>query len=54
VAALKEVDRIAEDIVIVVREVKGDRVKIGIEALKLVRVLRGELLGKALTAKNAT
>ena len=36
--------RIAEDIVIIVQEVKGDLVKIGIEAPKLVRVLRGELL----------
>ena len=38
---------IAEDIVIVVQKVRGDRVTIGIEAPELVRVLRGELLGNA-------
>ena len=35
--------RIADDIVIVVREIKGNRVSIGIEAPKPVCVLRGEL-----------
>jgi carbon storage regulator len=40
-----EAIRIAEDIVIVIQEVKGDRVKISIEAPRRVRVLRGELLG---------
>jgi carbon storage regulator len=35
--------RIAGDIVVVVTAIQGDRVKIGIEAPKLVRVLRGEL-----------
>ena len=35
--------RIAEDIVVVVTAIQGDRIKIGIEAPKSVRVLRGEL-----------
>jgi carbon storage regulator len=35
--------RIAADIVIVVTAIQGDRIKIGIEAPKSVRVLRGEL-----------
>ena len=35
--------RIADDIVIVVKEIKGNRVRIGIEAPKSVCVLRGEL-----------
>ena len=35
--------RIAGDIVIVVTAIQGDRIKIGIEAPKSVRVLRGEL-----------
>jgi carbon storage regulator len=34
---------IEKDIVVVVRQIKGDRVSIGIEAPKKVRVLRGEL-----------
>jgi carbon storage regulator len=38
--------RIAEDIVVVVTAIQGDRIKIGIEAPKSVRVLRGELLNK--------
>ena len=49
-----EAIRIAEDIVLVVREVKGERVKIGIEAPALVRVLRGELLANPLTVQAAT
>jgi carbon storage regulator CsrA len=40
-----EAIRIAEDIEIVFQEVRGDRVKIGIEAAKMICVLRGELLG---------
>jgi len=35
--------RIAGDIVVVVTAIQGDRIKIGIEAPKSVRVLRGEL-----------
>ena len=35
--------RIAADIVVVVTAIQGDRIKIGIEAPKSVRVLRGEL-----------
>lgn len=35
--------RIAGDIVVVVTAIQGDRVKIGIEAPKTIRVLRGEL-----------
>ena len=35
--------RIADDIVIVVKEIKGNRVSIGVEAPKSVCVLRGEL-----------
>ncbi len=35
--------RIARDIVAVVTAIQGDRIKIGIEALKTIRVLRGEL-----------
>jgi carbon storage regulator len=35
--------RIAGDIVIVVTAIQGDRIKIGIEAPRSVRVLRGEL-----------
>jgi carbon storage regulator len=38
-----ETVRIARDIVVVVRQIKGDRVSVGIEAPKSVRVLRGEL-----------
>ncbi|MGD9633153.1 MAG: carbon storage regulator [Pirellulales bacterium] len=34
---------VAEDIVVVVKWIKGDRVSIGIEAPKKLRVLRGEL-----------
>jgi carbon storage regulator CsrA len=34
---------IAEDIVIVVRAIQGDRIKIGIEAPKHIQVLRAEL-----------
>ena len=34
---------IAKDIVIVVKQIKGDRVSVGIEAPKMIRVLRGEL-----------
>jgi len=37
--------RISGDIVVVVAAIQGDRIKIGIEAPKSVRVLRGELLG---------
>jgi len=35
--------RVADDIVIVVKEIKGNRVSIGVEAPKWVCVLRGEL-----------
>jgi carbon storage regulator len=35
--------RIAADIVVVITAIQGDRIKIGIEAPKSVRVLRGEL-----------
>lgn len=35
---------IGEDIVIVVRELRGGHVKLGIEAPSSIRVLRGELL----------
>jgi carbon storage regulator len=35
--------KIAADIVVVVTAIQGDRIKIGIEAPKSVRVLRGEL-----------
>jgi carbon storage regulator len=35
--------RIAADIVVVVTAIQGDRITIGIEAPKSVRVLRGEL-----------
>jgi carbon storage regulator len=35
--------RIARDIVVVVTAIQGDRIKIGIEAPRSVRVLRGEL-----------
>jgi carbon storage regulator len=35
--------RISGDIVVVVTAIQGDRIKIGIEAPKSVRVLRGEL-----------
>ena len=35
--------RIAADIVVVVKAIQGDRIKIGIEAPKSVRVMRGEL-----------
>jgi len=42
--------RISGDIVVVVKEIQGDRIKIGIEAPKLVRVLRGELQGTPLTS----
>ena len=35
--------RIAGDIVVVVTAIQGDRIKIGIEAPKTIRVLRGEL-----------
>ena len=45
---------VSGDILVVVRDVKGDRVKIGIEAPKLVRVLRGELFGKPLTVQGTT
>ena len=34
---------IAEDIVVFVKWIKGDRVSVGIEAPKKLRVLRGEL-----------
>lgn len=44
--------RISENIVVVVKEIQGDRVKIGIEAPKLVRILRGELLGIPLTGRR--
>lgn len=46
--------RIGKDIVVVVTAIKGDRVSIGIDASKLVRVLRGELLSKLSTAEEAT
>jgi len=35
--------RIADDIEVVVMAIQGDRIKIGIEAPKTIRVLRGEL-----------
>ena len=35
--------RIAGDIEVVVTAIQGDRIKIGIEAPKTIRVLRGEL-----------
>ncbi len=35
--------RIAGDIEVIVKAIQGDRIKIGIEAPKSVRVLRGEL-----------
>ena len=35
--------RIAADIEVVVTAIQGDRIKIGIEAPKTIRVLRGEL-----------
>jgi carbon storage regulator len=35
--------RIAGDIVVVVTAIKGDRVSVGIDAPKMIRVLRGEL-----------
>ena len=35
--------RIAGDIVVVVKAIQGDRIRIGIEAPKTIRVLRGEL-----------
>jgi carbon storage regulator len=35
--------RIAGDIVVVITAIQGDRIKIGIEAPKSIRVLRGEL-----------
>jgi carbon storage regulator len=35
--------RIAADIEVVVMAIQGDRIKLGIEAPKSVRVLRGEL-----------
>ena len=39
--------RIADDIVIVVKAIKGNRVSIGVEAPKSVCVLRGEVLGSS-------
>ena len=44
--------RIAGDIVVVVTAIQGDRIKIGIEAPKLVRVLRGELLDTRRTVQH--
>lgn len=38
-----EAIRIGTDIVIIVRQIKGDRVSVGIEAPITIRVLRGEL-----------
>ena len=35
--------RIADEIELVVTAIQGDRIKIGIEAPKTIRVLRGEL-----------
>jgi len=35
---------IADDIMIVVKAIQGDRIKVGVQAPKLLRVLRGELL----------
>ena len=36
--------RVADNVVIVVTEIKGNRVKIGVEAPQSYQVLRGELL----------
>ncbi len=38
-----EAVHIAKDIVVVVRQIEGDRVSVGIQAPKSIRVLRGEL-----------
>jgi len=35
--------RIADDIEVVVMAIRGDRIKIGIEAPKSIQILRGEL-----------
>jgi carbon storage regulator CsrA len=45
---------IAEDIVIVVHNVRGDRVTIGIEAPPRAGVLRGDLLGNAPGVASST
>lgn len=46
--------RIAGDIVVVVKAIQGDRIKIGIEAPKTIRVLRGELQACSLPATGHT
>ena len=46
--------RIAGDIVVVVTAIQGDRIKIGIEAPKSVRVLRGELRETHRTIQHAS
>ena len=46
--------RISGDIVVVVKEIQGDRIKIGIEAPKLVRILRGELQDIPLSGRRTT
>jgi carbon storage regulator len=46
--------RIASDIVVVVKAIQGDRIKIGIEAPKTIRVLRGELQACAPPAAGYT
>ena len=46
--------RIAGDIVVVVKAIQGDRIKIGIEAPKTIRVLRGELQACPLPATGHT
>jgi carbon storage regulator len=44
--------RVAGDIVVIVTAIQGDRIKIGIEAPKSVRVLRGELRETARASKH--
>lgn len=46
--------RIAADIEVVVTAIQGDRIKIGIEAPKTIRVLRGELQACAPPATGHT
>ena len=46
--------RIAGDIEVVVTAIQGDRIKIGIEAPKSVRVLRGELRETSRTIPHAS
>jgi len=40
--------RVGDNIEVVVRAIEGNRIRIGVEAPKPVRVLRGELLSKRL------